>query len=344
MTWYFVLMLVITGLLLHWTPNWSRRDILFAVTIRPDFRESEIAQRILSRYRAAVWLSTLGGIVLIAAWTHPLSITLAPLIQIAAAVTAWAWANRRMMPHRTAPSTQVSAPLDVREPMPLLNWILLVGPFLVIAAAALLLYFNYQSIPDRFAVHWGISGAPDRWVVKNGRSVANPLVMGSTVMVLMTIILFLIRNSTPRTAGDSHEVERQQRLRSGTERILLFSNYFMAVLFSYIALRPLIESSEKLNLSIFLPLVLAGVAITIVASVRLAKVSSGAPASVQTVFGDRTDDAYWKLGQFYVNRNDPALLVEKRFGVGYTLNFGHWQAWALLALIALGPLAGFLLR
>jgi Family of unknown function (DUF5808) len=26
---------------------------------------------------------------------------------------------------------------------------------------------------------------------------------------------------------------------------------------------------------------------------------------------------------FYVNRQDPALIVEKRFGFGYTLNFGH---------------------
>lgn len=35
------------------------------------------------------------------------------------------------------------------------------------------------------------------------------------------------------------------------------------------------------------------------------------------------DDRHWKLGVFHVNPEDPAVLVEKRSGVGYTLNFGN---------------------
>jgi uncharacterized membrane protein len=35
---------------------------------------------------------------------------------------------------------------------------------------------------------------------------------------------------------------------------------------------------------------------------------------------------------FYVNRDDPSLIVEKRFGVGYTLNFGNWKAILLIAV------------
>jgi uncharacterized membrane protein len=41
---------------------------------------------------------------------------------------------------------------------------------------------------------------------------------------------------------------------------------------------------------------------------------------------------------FYVNRDDPALLVEKRFGIGYTLNFGHPGSWLLLVGIVVVPL------
>jgi len=36
---------------------------------------------------------------------------------------------------------------------------------------------------------------------------------------------------------------------------------------------------------------------------------------------------------FYVNRDDPALFIEKRFGVGYTLNFGHPGVWIGLAVL-----------
>jgi uncharacterized membrane protein len=36
---------------------------------------------------------------------------------------------------------------------------------------------------------------------------------------------------------------------------------------------------------------------------------------------------------FYVNGEDPSLVVESRFGLGYTLNFGNRKAVALLTAI-----------
>lgn len=44
------------------------------------------------------------------------------------------------------------------------------------------------------------------------------------------------------------------------------------------------------------------------------------------------DDRYWKGGMFYVNKDDPSILVEKRFGVGWTLNFGRPLSWIVLFL------------
>lgn len=46
---------------------------------------------------------------------------------------------------------------------------------------------------------------------------------------------------------------------------------------------------------------------------------------------DRDDDRLWKAGLFYVNRDDPALMVGARFGVGWMLNFGNPVAWLLIA-------------
>jgi uncharacterized membrane protein len=48
---------------------------------------------------------------------------------------------------------------------------------------------------------------------------------------------------------------------------------------------------------------------------------------------DRLDDRYWYLGAIYVNRNDPSMFVERRFGLGWTLNFGNPRA--ILAIIGL---------
>ena len=51
--------------------------------------------------------------------------------------------------------------------------------------------------------------------------------------------------------------------------------------------------------------------------------------------GDRTDDRYWLLGVFYFKRDDPAVLVEKRFGIGYTVNFARPMSWTIFLVLAL---------
>ena len=61
----------------------------------------------------------------------------------------------------------------------------------------------------------------------------------------------------------------------------------------------------------------------------------------------RDDDRYWYAGVFYTNPDDPALFVPKRFGLGWTMNFGHPQAKlvliGLLLLMLLPPLVVALL-
>ena len=51
-----------------------------------------------------------------------------------------------------------------------------------------------------------------------------------------------------------------------------------------------------------------------------------------------TDGRFWKAGLFYFNPGDSALMVPKRQGFGYTLNFGRPVCWLIFALILLLPL------
>lgn len=43
------------------------------------------------------------------------------------------------------------------------------------------------------------------------------------------------------------------------------------------------------------------------------------------------DDTQWKVGMFYFNRSDPSILVGRRFGIGWTLNFGNPRSWIIIA-------------
>ncbi|ANS76933.1 hypothetical protein AWM70_22055 [Paenibacillus yonginensis] len=58
---------------------------------------------------------------------------------------------------------------------------------------------------------------------------------------------------------------------------------------------------------------------------RLARKSGteGNPSAVPV-----DDDRHWKLGgSTYYNPNDPSLFIEKRVGIGWTVNFARPLAW-----------------
>ena len=67
------------------------------------------------------------------------------------------------------------------------------------------------------------------------------------------------------------------------------------------------------------------VAASIVLSVKMGQSGSRIHTS-KTTDGkkiNRDDDRYWRGGMIYFNKEDPALFVEKRFGIGFTINFAR---------------------
>ncbi|KRN00939.1 hypothetical protein FC12_GL000328 [Lacticaseibacillus paracasei subsp. tolerans DSM 20258] len=42
------------------------------------------------------------------------------------------------------------------------------------------------------------------------------------------------------------------------------------------------------------------------------------------------DNQHWVWGMFYYNPTDPALFVEKRLGIGFTLNMAKTMSWVIL--------------
>jgi uncharacterized membrane protein len=124
------------------------------------------------------------------------------------------------------------------------------------------------------------------------------------------------------------------------DSILVATQYLLALQFTWIGLMPL--SNPRAGPPGVVPFLVIALGFVVVVSVlvvsygqggtRLAGAAGSAAGGTAPV-GDRTPDKYWKLGLFYVNRDDPAVFIEKRFGVGYTLNFGHPGVWIGLAVL-----------
>jgi hypothetical protein len=61
--------------------------------------------------------------------------------------------------------------------------------------------------------------------------------------------------------------------------------------------------------------------------------------------GDRTADARWLGGIIYFDPADPAFLVEKRMGIGWTLNFGNpWSSVPLICVAAIAVVGPMLVQ
>jgi hypothetical protein len=69
----------------------------------------------------------------------------------------------------------------------------------------------------------------------------------------------------------------------------------------------------------------AGLLILVAVAVRAGQAGSRlpGPAGSRSPVVNRDDDRFWKGGLIYINRDDPAIMVGNRFGIGWTPNLGN---------------------
>lgn len=113
--------------------------------------------------------------------------------------------------------------------------------------------------------------------------------------------------------------------------VLLGVEFFVAAVLSMVALLPLTGNPPVATL-VILPVIILASALFLRGWLKQERVTS------PNIPGGRSPEACWKYGLFYFNPDDPALFVEKRVGIGYTVNFAHVSAWIIMALTLLVPL------
>ncbi len=212
----------------------------------------------------------------------------------------------------------------------------------VTAATFLMTWLCYGRIPDRIAMHYDFNGTPTDWVEKSYRTVFELPTVQLFLLILFIWLNTMIAKSKQQLNAERPQASLEQnvRFRRRWSAFMIITGLLMILLFFAI------------QLSFIVPVPIAwlsyggmGAVLLIVAGAVLLSVITGQGGSrirvgngaVQGRF-QYDDDAYWKLGVFYFNRNDPSLWVEKRFGSGWTLNFAHPAGWIILGLIILIPL------
>jgi uncharacterized membrane protein len=328
-------------------PRLTRPDVYFAVTVPLEFRDSAEGCSILKRYRVEVTIfGVLALLIVLAGMRIPkpnylAAVPLAGLfLQLLGVFVAYYRARGRVLPHAAAPATVREAALVPREAHLPGGWLLQLPPFALFAATAIWLHLHWSQIPEVFPIHWGANGQPNNWATRSFAGVYSPLLIGAALCALMGFLAYatLRWSRLIRVGGAAGEGERRFRL--VIVSIIVATEYLLALVFMWTGLLAL--SHKQTGPPGLAPMLVFTLAFTVVIAVLLVRFGQGgtrlvgpaaAASGAAPPVGDRTPDKYWKLGLFYINRNDPALFVEKRFGIGFTLNLGHPGAWVFLAVL-----------
>lgn len=307
---FLICMYAFVGAVLFAIPNMTRREILFSVPVPPDFRLCPAGRHSITMFRLVVAAVVLAGIGALLLSPPQLIETVQPAVIGGTLITVFLAFYRQ---YRTLSRYAVEIPRQraaviTTAPDRLPRFVWLGGsPFVVLGTAAVYLYLNWDRIPARFPVHWGVSG-PDEWAGRTIKGVFGELAFAAELCALLVMLGIACWYGARRSSS-------RPVILGGVIAI----EFVLGCMSAVMALQPVARIPFW---TIALGTVAALIPILVVMASKISRLSEPL---------DPTPQECWKAGVIYYNPNDPVLFVEKRGGLGYTFNFANRWSWALLA-------------
>lgn len=230
--------------------------------------------------------------------------------------------------------------LKFQEKLQLIPRIIFIIPMIVTIGLIIYTYMKYPEMPDMIPTHWGPSGQPDAFSEKTYFSVISmPLIL------LVMQGMFLMMSEGMKFAGvkinpanKKTSVAQQLAFRKYSSWFALFISITMTLMMGYFHLQSIHPEIGSAWIMFALPLAFLIITFVGVGIYTMKVGQSGSRLKVEDTnsnIGEKIavdDDKYWKGGLIYINKDDPSIFVEKRFGVGWTFNFGRPISWIVLLL------------
>jgi uncharacterized membrane protein len=349
----FVFEFLLIGAIMWFVPVMKGEDGFFGIPVSREFYRSRQARTHLRHYRMIVGFLAGAplGYVLVAAhagaltpWLLLALILVAALGPLVPLVVYW----RAVRPHEVADAAaQVPVAGEQRSKWayvtPWVEAVLLAG--LLVATA--LAVWQYPQLPERMPTHWNAAGQADGWQARSPWPVLSILLMMGFMHVMFLWLLVGMAQVPVRLPAERTEEYRAVRERYmwmwarfiGVMRLTVFLIFFGIVWASLFG----IERQARGGAPPGMILVLVGTVGLFASLPWLLVKAFRLRAEMRRIAGPGTMESVaptegWIGGMIYYNRNDPALWVEKRIGVGWTLNFAHPVSWAFLAFVILVPI------
>ncbi len=318
---------ILTAILFCALPYWRHDRMYFGVTVAPEFGSTAVGKRIARGYRwgvAALSMLAIASSVIGIATGNTWLFVAAALFQSFGTMAVFASAHGRVQPHAAPGSMVRSASLAVGAERLPGGWPAMLLPLLLLAGAGIYAQLHWSQIPERFPVHWDVAGRPNGWSGRNWWGVYGLLSIGAMISVAAVAGALGLFFGT-RRGGDDESRAWHARFRRATVRLLIAVEWIVCGTFSMLVVAPIVTTETGVSIPSW-PIPVLVLLIAGLFTWPLIRLNSE-PGSGQ----DQTPDDCWKWGLIYYNPSDPALMVERRFGIGYTLNLANRMSWVLVA-------------
>jgi len=342
-----------------WMPVTRGARAFFGVRVETSYLEGE-GKRVLSRYRlvlAGVFLL----VAVLAAALRPIVREVIVLVcaEFALAGSAFILYTRFaaiVRPHASAGgATRFASSMRARGTHHR-TWLdAIIAVFVVLTFVAPLL--AYDEMPLRIPIHWDITGQVDGWVDRN----VFVVLFIPALSAYMQFFLGVLRRdfagakmTLPADATEEYLAAKEKYFHANMNTVD-WARLMIAAMFCGVSLLQTSTAVERLaaiepiaRASVFLGAValLGGIVFFIA---RMIRINARLQKTTGNDYEQRpADESHWLHGGLtYSNPDDPALVVEKLVGVGYTLNMAHpgiqnrllfmigvpvFVIWALLAM------------
>lgn len=226
----------------------------------------------------------------------------------------------------------IAVDTGLRTDPPRFPWLWLAPALIVTVVTVVIGVISYPSMPEMLVVHYGANGVPNRLAAKSvGTAFSLVFTQIGLTTLLTGIAVAIFRSSRadidPARPVGSARWHRQYMSLSGRALLGLVTMIDVGLLGSSLLMWTGTVSSWA-PLVMVIP-ILAAVVVAVVVLAKNNRVRD--EGEENTGLTHRDDDKSWRGGLFYINRQDHALLVPRRYGLGWTFNFGNPRAAILLA-------------
>lgn len=224
---------------------------------------------------------------------------------------------------------------------PSLAWNVVYVPIVLITLALGLAL--YPSTPDLVPTHIDFAGNVNQWTPKGPALIAFPLL----VEVFMAACFIFSHWMTIRSKKD---VDPARPAISAyaygafarAECILLLVSG--SVLTAVLGIVMILMMTEFLSMLVTMVLIIVATLVFVDAAIAFSVVYGQSGSRLVKRLEENgaiiaDNDEHWKAGIFYWNKDDASLILPKRFGVGWTMNWARPATWVIVGGITLASIA-----